>query len=177
MLIISILNCGGEVCGLSKADPIERTHVQFCKHLLGGKIQTQNNSIYGELGRVPLRKHRLISVVLYLLKYDIVKKIYIKHIQHDVRRFTTFARKPTMGQVCEILLESLGFGHVWVAQGVGDCNLFMSIFKQRLRYNFIQGWNEQLENSSRANTYKLIADFNFKNNYIYFITVRSSAVY
>ena len=26
----------------------------------------------------------------------------------------------------------------------------------------MQGWNEQLENSSRANTYELVADFQLK---------------
>ena len=50
-LILPILTYGSEV----SADNIERTHLQFCKHLLGVKIQTQNNFIYGELGRVSVR--------------------------------------------------------------------------------------------------------------------------
>ena len=36
---------------------------------------------------------------------------------------------------------------------------------------FIQGWNEQISNLSRANTYKLIANFNFKC-YLDVLTVR-----
>ena len=49
--------------------------------------------------------------------------------------------------------------------------MFLSVFKQRLTDNFIQGWNEEVSNSSRANTYKLLADFNFKL-YLDFVTIK-----
>ena len=45
-LILPILNYGSDVWDFSKAKTIERVHLQFCKHLLGVKIQTQNNFIY-----------------------------------------------------------------------------------------------------------------------------------
>ena len=67
-LILPILTYGSEVSGFSKADNIECTHLQFCKHLLGVKIQTQNNFVYKELGRVPLRNHWLVSVIRYWFK-------------------------------------------------------------------------------------------------------------
>ena len=60
------------------------------------------------------------------------------------------------------LLESLGFSNVWLSQGVGDVTRFMSIFKERLSYHFIQNWNEQIENSTRASTSKLISVFHFQ---------------
>ena len=37
-LILPILTYGSEISGFSKADAIERIHLQFCKHLLGAKI-------------------------------------------------------------------------------------------------------------------------------------------
>ena len=61
--ILPILAYGSEVSGISKADNTERTLLQFCKHLLGVKMQTQNNFVYGELGKVTLRNHRLVSVI------------------------------------------------------------------------------------------------------------------
>ena len=67
-------------------------------------------------------------------------------------------------------VERLGFGHVWITQGSGDVNRFLSVFKQRVTDNFMQGWNEEISNSSRANTYKLMADFNFKL-YLDFVTI------
>ena len=36
------------------------------------------------------------------------------------------------------LLLSLGFYEVWLAQGVGNYNAFITIFKQRLTDTFIQ---------------------------------------
>ena len=61
--ILPILAYGSEVSRISKADNNERTLLQFCKHLLRVKMQTQNNFVYGELGKVTLRNHRLVSVI------------------------------------------------------------------------------------------------------------------
>ena len=60
---------------------------------------------------------------------------------------------------------------MWIEQRVEDVNMFLRVFKRRMTDNFIQGWNEQVSNSSRANTYKLIANFNFKC-YLDVVTVR-----
>ena len=70
--------------------------------------------------------------------------------------------KPSRAKSVQLLLESLWLGHVWIGQGVGDINMCLRVFKQRLTDSFIQNWNEQISNSSRANAYKLIANFNVK---------------
>ena len=67
-LILPILNYGSEVWGFSKAETIERVDLQFCKHLLGIKIQTQNNFIFRELGRLPVRNNRLFNIIRYWFK-------------------------------------------------------------------------------------------------------------
>ena len=59
-------------------------------------------------------------------------------------------------------LSNLGFYHVWASQGVGNVKNFLTIFKQRLRDNFIQNWEERLYASSRADFYKEIASFGFQ---------------
>ena len=51
-LISPIPNYGSEVWGFYKAPAIESVHLQFCKKLLGVKQSTQNDFIYGELGRI-----------------------------------------------------------------------------------------------------------------------------
>ena len=53
------------------------------------------------------------------------------------------------------LLESLGFNDVWLFQGVGNVNSFIKIFTQRLNDNFIKKWHENIDNSTRAKSYKL----------------------
>ena len=49
--------------------------------------------------------------------------------------------------------------------------MFLRIFKERLTDNFVQGWDDEVHSSSRANTYKLISNFSFKV-YLDFVTVR-----
>ena len=67
-LIFPILNYGAEVWGFSDAKIIERVHLQFYKHLLGVRKQTQNDFIYGELGRVSLQQRRYITIIKYWFK-------------------------------------------------------------------------------------------------------------
>ena len=52
------------------------------------------------------------------------------------------------------LLFHLGFGHVWLNQGVGSASLFLSEFKQRVRDCAIQTWNANISLSSKLRTYK-----------------------
>ena len=40
-------------------------------------------------------------------------------------------------------LSNLGVFNVWIAQGVGDVNIFLSVIKQRLSDTFVQNWHER----------------------------------
>lgn len=57
------------------------------------------------------------------------------------------------------LLSRMGFNDVWLNQGDGNLDVFLSLFKQRLTDNFVQNWHERLSISSRANFYITVADF------------------
>ena len=57
------------------------------------------------------------------------------------------------------MLCNYGFHEVWIAQGVGHTNTFISIFKQRVNDTFIQQWYSRLENSTRASFYRVFANF------------------
>ena len=63
-LILPILNYESEVWGLNDSLKLERIHLSFCKNLLCVRYQTQNNFIYGELGRTSLRTKRSINLGL-----------------------------------------------------------------------------------------------------------------
>ena len=54
-LITPILTYGGEIWRFSKPVQQERVHLQFCKKLLGVKRSSQNDFVYRELGRAPLK--------------------------------------------------------------------------------------------------------------------------
>ena len=67
-LVRPILCYGAEVWVFSKFHNQERVHLQFCKKLLGVKRVTQNDFVYGELGRVSLQVTIHLSIIKYWLK-------------------------------------------------------------------------------------------------------------
>ena len=80
-LVSPILNYGSEVWGFSKAKAIEIVHMHFCKKTLGVKQSTQNDFVYGELGRIDYQSHRYIKIIKFWLKviYSSEQK-YIKNM-------------------------------------------------------------------------------------------------
>ena len=163
-LVTPILNYGCEVWGFCQAKQIERTHMMFCKQLLGVKTSTQNDFIYGELGRTDFYTRRLCIIIKYWLKIvhanerKYTKLVYILMLNDiderpNVKNWAVLVKK---------LLSNLGFFHVWAAQGVGDENKFLSILKQRLSDNFVQSWYQRLNESSRATFYRQICVFEFQ---------------
>ena len=57
------------------------------------------------------------------------------------------------------LVQSIRLNNVWMNQGVGNVNLLIRILKERLNDNFIQNWNSELIESSRARTYVMFCNF------------------
>ena len=54
------------------------------------------------------------------------------------------------------------FYDVWLAQNVGNVKQFISLFKQRVNYVFVQNWNADLRDSSRATFYRTISFFDLQ---------------
>ena len=54
------------------------------------------------------------------------------------------------------LLEYMGFADVLINHGVGKIKYFLHIFKLRAKDCFMQKWNEELRESTRASTYYLL---------------------
>ena len=81
-LITPILNYGSQVWGFAQCACIERVHLQFCKRLLGVKKCTQNDFVYGELGRLNCQYVRYFFIIKYWVKIlhandnKYVKKVY-----------------------------------------------------------------------------------------------------
>jgi hypothetical protein len=59
-------------------------------------------------------------------------------------------------------LFNLGFNETWYQQSVGNNTYFLNIVKQRLNDNFVQNWNDRLNQSNRATFYRTFADFKFQ---------------
>ena len=69
------------------------------------------------------------------------------------------------------LLCEMGFYEVWLQQGVGDVNIFLSAFRQRVYDQFQQSWHNEIQNSSRAIFYRTISEFCFQD-YLEVVTVK-----
>ena len=63
----------------------------------------------------------------------------------------------------KILLDTMGFSEVWLNQGVANNEYFLQIFKVRSKDCFIQIWNEELRESTRASTYILFSKFSYQS--------------
>ena len=160
-LITPILNYSSEVWGFNQALNVERVHLQFCKKILGVKKNTQNDFIYGELGRTSFITRRYLIIIKYWLK--ILKMSDFKYVKivykMMVTDFKLAPNKINWAFLLKHLLASLGFYHVWLHQEVGNDKNFLDVVNQRLTDNFIQNWHSRLENSSRATFYQNIAVF------------------
>ena len=161
-LISPILNYGVEVWGFVQGNIIERVHLQFCKRLLGVKKNTQNDFIYGECGRTNFQTERFLLIIKYWLKKILTAEDckYIKLIyQLMLNDIEAIPNKVNWASLLRNMLSELGFYEVWAQQGVGNYDVFISHFKQRLTDTFIQNWRARLEQSSRASFYKSFAVF------------------
>ena len=163
-LVSPILNYSSEVWGFCQAYAIERVHMQFCKKLLGVKKTTQNDFVYGELGRTNYITKRYLIIIKYWLKILLTpENKYIKLVYNIMLKdIQEMPNKTNWASLVRQLLMSLGFNEVWVAQGVANTDIFLSVFKQRINDTFMQNWHERLEGSSRANFYKSISNFQFQ---------------
>ena len=52
------------------------------------------------------------------------------------------------------LLFENRFGHVWMAEGVGNVRTFLDIFTRRLKDISLQNWHSQINGSPKALHYK-----------------------
>ena len=163
-LVSPILNFGSEVWGFYKSSSIETVHLQFWKRIIGVKQSTQNDFIYGDLGRTDYQSRRYIIIIKYWLKIiSSDDRKYIKQVYNTMLNDITLQPlKQNWASCVKNLLSRLGFLHVWESQGVGNENAFLKIFKQRITDNFTQNWHSRLGNSTRARSYLTFANFQYQ---------------
>ena len=125
-LVTPILNYGSEIWVFCKGTQIERVHMRFCKTLLGVKTSTQNNFIYGELGRINYQTRRYLIIIKYWLK--VIQKTDNKYVnviyKLMLRDIDSNARIINWVSLVRHLLYRLGFNDVWLFQGAGIIRYF-----------------------------------------------------
>jgi hypothetical protein len=169
-LVSPILNYCSEICGFANDASIETIHMQFCKQILGVKKTTQNDFIYGELGRISFKTIHHYNIIKYWTRIlDMPNNKYVSLIYNMLKHdMVTAPNKVNWCSLVKDLLSSLGFYDVWLQQHTGNNKLFLIKVKQRLKDQFIQNWHNRITNSSRALFYKNIACFKFQPYLDYF---------
>ena len=152
-----ILNYGCEAWGFHSAPNIERVQLQFYKRILGVKGTTQNDFVYGILGRVPMIIKRQCQIVKYWTKIILGRKpAYVNSLYMSSLASIDKGNANNWAYNLRNLLCSNGFGDIWRSQSVFDPDGFCNAFKTRLYDVYRQGWSGRLCDSSRAIFYRQV---------------------
>ena len=147
-LVAPILNYASEVWGFAKAAHI----YYFVRNVLSVKHCTQNDFVYGELGRYTFQNIRYYNIIKFWIKIlHFHETKFVKIMYNDS---LNILNKTSWVTLFRDLLINLAFRHVWIQQNVGDKKVFLSLVKQRLVDTFVQNWNSRLTDSSRALFYR-----------------------
>jgi len=132
---------------------IEKVHLFALKRFLNVNTCTPTLLIYSECGRYPLFVNAYVRSIKFWLKtlslnesrlsLKAYKMLYAMQ-NGNIKNWTTNVRH---------ILYRYGFGFAWEAQGVGDMQMFMRIFKQRLVDNYRQEWEGAIKESERYTFY------------------------
>ena len=175
--ITPVLNYGCEVWGFHQAPSIENVHLKFCKNILGVKKSTQNDFVYGELGRTPMQIIRYVRIIKYWLNIVTGKKsqyvclVYAASVQQ-----IGMNKKHNWAESVKSLLFHSGFSEVWYNQGVADIDAFVKVFKVRITDIFKQEWRGRIENSTRARFYRFVRPNHQFNKYLNVVIPRAHRV-
>ena len=120
----------------------------------------QNKFVYGELGRTPMKNTFYINVIKYWCKILQMEPIkYAKILCNTLLEYEENNNDTkSWAYNVKILLQSIGFSHVWIYQGVGDIDMFLLAFKERIRDVFLQNWINELNESTRSSSYTVAND-------------------
>lgn len=150
-----ILLYATEVWGVLKDNnPAEKVHLLACKRFLNVAARTPNKMVYGELGRHPLQINCYIRAVKYWFRLLRMDSERLPNQAYRMLRNLDSCGKCNWASQIRSILQSLGFGYVWLAQGIARENCFLRMFKQRLTDVFRQDWMAGVNSSDRFAQYR-----------------------
>eukprot|EP00745_Piridium_sociabile_P006243 TRINITY_DN14019_c0_g1_i8.p1 TRINITY_DN14019_c0_g1~~TRINITY_DN14019_c0_g1_i8.p1 ORF type:complete len:809 (-),score=78.12 TRINITY_DN14019_c0_g1_i8:134-2281(-) len=139
---------------LHDGSPAEKVHLYACKRFLNVPVRTPSTMVYGELRRYPLVVNcyiRSLKFWLRIVKMDICrlpKQAYILLTNLDNLGKINWVSK------VRSVLELMGFGFVWLNQGIENEAMFLSAFRERMVDVVKQKWFADIRESERCQLYK-----------------------
>ena len=152
-MIAPILLYGSEVWGFEPRKQIEQIQMKFCKRHLGVTASACNAAVLGDCGRLPMSVFYTTRLIKYWLRLVCMndnrypKQCYNMLYSLDVEGRLTWATS------VRNVMYKYGFGYVWINQGVGDVDMFVAAFKQRLKDCATQDWHDSMMMNERLRDY------------------------
>ena len=143
-----------EIWGYMYSEEIEKIQTKFCKQYVGLKQKTPDNFALGECGRFPLAVFYMTQTVKYWIKLTQMTNDRCPRQCYLMLRSLTDAGKTTWASHIKKLLFEHGFGYAWIADSVGNTNVFLNTFTQRIKDISLQNWRESINSSPKADYYK-----------------------
>jgi hypothetical protein len=171
-LIFPKLNFSAEVWGYHEAPDIEKIHTKFCRKILSVKQSTNLDALYGELGNVPLKIRRKISMIKYWLKLitnrhnTILFKVY-NLLKQDVDSNFIYNGNNWAYQI-KLILDHCGLSNLWLNQY--NMNINFESIKRRITDIYMQEWYTSINNSNRLETLALFKHSFKLENYLDYIS-------
>ena len=155
-MVKPILTYGAGIWGFEYAEVIEQVQIQFCKQFLGVNNSVNNSVALGECGRLPLCISYHVKCIKYWCKLlQMPDHRYPKNCYIMLKSQDDIGRNNWVTSV-KMLLFRYGFGFAWLSQDVGNINIFVRLFKQRLDDCFTQNWCENINSSTICEMYNKI---------------------
>lgn len=151
--VMPILLYGAELWGLTGMSEAELVVSNFYRSVLGLHKNASVTVARGELGRHSLMPKIYIKVVKYWLKL-----ITSEHYRAIYQCYEYQHHLAEKGVECwawnvKQLLFKIGFGDVWIAQGVGNVNKFIRDFSNRCYDMDTQAWHGNVVSFSSLGFY------------------------
>ena len=169
-MIKPILCYAAEMSGFEIAGNIENVHDQFCKGFLKLPQCTFNAFARGKYGRYPLHVYieYFCRCIKYWVKLTRMNPNRLPHKCYKMLRNLDETGRVTWATKVRALLFQYGFGYVWLSEDVGDLNIFMKAFKQRLVDCSMQDWSAMISDSGKARHSRFIMPSLQTANYIFY---------
>ena len=152
-----IMQYGSEIWGLyDSASHCENVHLFALKKFLGVSIKTPNDLVYGEVNRFPIYLNSAVRCIKYWLKLTQMEQARLPKKAYNMLYILDARGKSNWVTMVKRKLYGLGFGFVWLQQGVGNVREFISTFRLRLIDCRWQEWTSHIHESNRFDFYRPI---------------------
>jgi len=152
-MIRPILCYGAEIWGFQYYDKIESVQRKWCRRLLGVPQNTTKEAVVGECGRLPVFVFTLKRCILFWLKLlELPPSRIPRQAYCMLYNFDMLGRFNWASEIKRILF-SYGFGYVWLAQEVGNREIFISEFVLRVSDVCRQQWKSNVNEKPKLRVY------------------------